>query len=97
MGFGISSVGIPEISPYTKSVQPRIAGKHLTRHAKNGYAVVANIATLRSRASLLFEGRRPLPRSLDQGKHTFCSRFETASRKVPMVFCPEKTNFLLNI
>ena len=34
MGLGISSVGIPEISPYTKSGQPRIAGKHLTRHAK---------------------------------------------------------------
>ena len=41
MGFGISSVGIPEISPYTKSEQPRIAGKHLTRHAKNGYVAVA--------------------------------------------------------
>ena len=41
MGLGISSVGIPEISPYTKSQQPRIAGKHLTRHAKNGYSVVA--------------------------------------------------------
>ena len=34
MGVGISSVGIPEISPYTKSEQPRIAGKHSTRHAK---------------------------------------------------------------
>ena len=65
MGLGISSVGNPEISPYTKSEQPRIAGKHLTRHAKNGYAVVVNIATLRSRASLFFEGWRPLPRSLD--------------------------------
>ena len=65
MGLGISSVGIPEISPYTKSEQPRIAGKHLTRHAKNGYAVVGNIATLRSRASIFFEGQRPLPRSLD--------------------------------
>ena len=41
MGLGISSVGIPEISPYTKSEQPRIAKKHLTRHAKNGYSVVA--------------------------------------------------------
>ena len=40
-GFGISSVGIPKISPYTKSEQPRVAGKHLTRHAKNGYAAVA--------------------------------------------------------
>ena len=41
MGFGISSVGIPEMSPYTKSEQPRVAGKHLTRHAKNDYAAVA--------------------------------------------------------
>ena len=40
-GFEISSVGIPEISPYTKSEQPRVAGKHLMRHAKNGYAAVA--------------------------------------------------------
>ena len=31
MELGISSVGIPEISPYTKSEQPRIAGKPLTR------------------------------------------------------------------
>ena len=59
MGLGISSAGIPEFSPYTKSEQPRIAGKHLTRHAKNGYSVVAIWA------SLFFEGRRPLPRSLD--------------------------------
>ena len=65
MGLGISSVGIPEISPYTKSEQPRIAGKHLTRHVKNSYAVVCNIATLRSRASLFFEGPRLLPRSQD--------------------------------
>ena len=41
MGRGISSAGIPEISPYTKSEQPRIAGKPLTKHAKNGYSVVA--------------------------------------------------------
>ena len=40
-GIGIISVGIPEISPYTKSEQPRIAGKHLNTHAKNGYSVVA--------------------------------------------------------
>ena len=39
-GFGINSVGIPGISPYTKSEQPRIAKKNLTRHAKKGYAVV---------------------------------------------------------
>ena len=75
MGLGISSVGIPEISPYTKSGQPRIAGKHLTRHPKNGYAVVANIATLRSRASLFFEGRRPLPRSLDQNSFLFVNLY----------------------
>ena len=41
MVLGISSVGIPEISPYTKGEQPRIAVKHLTRHAKNGNSVVA--------------------------------------------------------
>ena len=41
MGLGITSVGISEISPYKKSEQPRIAEKHLTRHAKNGYSVVA--------------------------------------------------------
>ena len=65
MGLGITTVGISEISPYKKSEQPRIARKHLTRHAKNGYSVVAVycIATLRSRASLFLEGRRP--RSLD--------------------------------
>ena len=40
-GFEISSVGILEISPYTKSEQRRVAGKHSTRHAKNGYAAVA--------------------------------------------------------
>ena len=39
-GFEISSVGIPEISRYTKSEQPRVAGKPLTIHAKNGYAAV---------------------------------------------------------
>ena len=46
MDLGISSVGIPEISPYTKSEQPKIAGKHLTRHAKNAFAAVAILATL---------------------------------------------------
>ena len=53
-GFEISSVGTPEISPYTKFEQPMIAVKHLTRRAKNGYAVVCNMATLRSRASIFF-------------------------------------------
>ena len=54
----ISFVGISEISPYTKSEKPRMAGKHLTRHAKNGYAVVANIATLRSPPYFLRVGDR---------------------------------------
>ena len=45
-GFEISSVGILDISQYTKYEQPRVAGKHLTRHAKNGYAAVAILATL---------------------------------------------------
>ena len=48
MGLGISSVDIPEISPYTKSEQPRIAAKHLTRHAKNGYSVAAAVARLKN-------------------------------------------------
>ena len=48
--FDIGSVDISEISQHTKSEQPRVAGKHLTRYAENGYAAVA-IATLRSRAS----------------------------------------------
>ena len=41
MGLGLSSVGIPEISLYMKSEQPRIAGKHFTIHTKDGYAAVA--------------------------------------------------------
>ena len=44
-GFETSSVDILDISPYTKSEHPRIAGKHLTRHAKNGDAAVAKLAT----------------------------------------------------
>ena len=36
----IGSVGIPEISPYTKSEQPTVAGQHITRHAKYRYAAV---------------------------------------------------------
>ena len=48
MGLRISSVGIPEISPYTKFEQPRIAAKHLTKHAENGYAAVAIWHPLRS-------------------------------------------------
>ena len=39
--YKVSFVGIPKILPYTKSEQPTIAGKHLTRHVKNGYAAVA--------------------------------------------------------
>ena len=50
MGLGISSVGIPEILPYTKSEQPRIAGKYLTRIGKNDMAAVAYIVTLLRRA-----------------------------------------------
>ena len=38
-GFEISSVNILNISPYKKSEQPRIAGKNLTRLAKNGNSV----------------------------------------------------------
>ena len=40
-GYEISSVGITDFSVYTKSEQLRIAGKHLTRLVKNGYAAVA--------------------------------------------------------
>ena len=69
-GFEISSVGIPEISPYTKSEQPRVRGKHLTRHQKRlrccGY-----IATLRTRACNFWQGRQPLPRSLNIKLHAF--------------------------
>ena len=39
--FEISSIGILDISPCMKSEQPRVAGKHLTRQVKNGYAAVA--------------------------------------------------------
>ena len=45
-GFEISSVGILDISPYPKSEQHRVAGNHLTRHAKNGYNAVGILATL---------------------------------------------------
>ena len=45
-GFEISSVDIPEISPHTKCEQPRVAGKHLMRLAKNGMAAVTYRATL---------------------------------------------------
>ena len=76
MGLGISSVGIPEISPYTKSEQPRIAGKHLTRHAKNSYSVVANILPCVRGPPYFFEGRRPLPRSLDIVKTNKVRNFE---------------------
>ena len=37
----VSPICMLDISPYTKSEEPRVAGKHLTRHAKNGYAAVA--------------------------------------------------------
>ena len=45
-GFKISFVGTMVISSYTQSEQPRLAGKHLTRLAKNGIAAVTYIATL---------------------------------------------------
>ena len=45
-GFEISFVGTIDISSYTQSKQPRIAGKHLTRLAKNGMSVVTYIATM---------------------------------------------------
>ena len=35
-----------DISSHTKSEQPRVAGKHLTRLAKNGMVAVTYIATL---------------------------------------------------
>ena len=62
--FRISSVGIPEISPYTKSKQPRITGKHLTRLAKNGNSVTL-IYSNTLQLKRLLEGWRPLSRSLD--------------------------------
>ena len=40
-GFEISYVGILDISPYTKSELRRVAGNHITRLTKNGYAAVA--------------------------------------------------------
>ena len=46
--FEVSLVGTmdKDISWYTQSELPMVAGKHLTRHAKNGYAAVAILATL---------------------------------------------------
>ena len=38
--FEISFVGTMNISSYTKSEQPRVAEKYLTRLAKNGMAAV---------------------------------------------------------
>ena len=46
MGFEISFVGTMHISSYTQSEQPTVAGKHLTKHAKDGMAAVTYIATL---------------------------------------------------
>ena len=46
MGFEISFVGTIDISLYTYSEQPGVAGKHLTRLAKNGMAAVTYIATM---------------------------------------------------
>ena len=44
--FEISLFGTMDISPYTQSEQPRVAGKHSTRLEKNSMAVVTYIATL---------------------------------------------------
>ena len=44
--FEISFVGTMDISLYTQSEQRRVAGKHLTRLAKNSMAAVTYIATL---------------------------------------------------
>ena len=63
--FEISFVGTMDISSYTQSEQPRVAGKHSTRLAKNAMAAVTYIATLLSKPPSFWQGRQPLPRSLD--------------------------------
>ena len=45
-GFEISFVGTVDISTYTQSEQPRVAGKHLTILAKNGMAAATHTATI---------------------------------------------------
>ena len=50
--FEISFAGTIEISLYAQSEQPRVAGKHSTRLAKNGMAAVLKIATLASSATV---------------------------------------------
>ena len=50
MGFEISLVGIQYISTYMKSDQPRVAGKHSTRHAKKQLRCCGYISNLASRA-----------------------------------------------
>ena len=58
----ISLVGMLDISLNTKFEKPRVAGKHLMRHANNDYAAVACIVNLlRGPPSL---GRQRLPRLL---------------------------------
>ena len=70
MGFRISSVNIPDISPYTKSEQPRIAEKHLTRLAKNGYSVVAiSIPCVREPSYFLMVGDRCVDRLITDVPH----------------------------
>ena len=57
-GFQIIFVGTMDISSYTNSGQPRVAGKYLTRLANNGIAIV----TYTSRISQVFSrvgNRRP--------------------------------------
>ena len=53
MGLGISSVGIPDISPYTKSEQPRVAGKQKCEKRLRCLGIYSNSA---SRASKLLVG-----------------------------------------
>ena len=56
-GFEIRSVGILDISPYTKSEQPRIAEKHLTRRAKNGNSVTRIYSNTLQLSAFLLRGR----------------------------------------
>ena len=61
----ISFVGTMDISSYTQSEQPRVAGKQQTRLAQNGMAVVTCIATLLRWPPSFWKGRQTLSRSLD--------------------------------
>ena len=59
MGYSISFVGTMDISLYTLSEQPRVAG---TRLAKNGYAAATHTATMLCKFMVDWQS---LPRSLD--------------------------------